>query len=656
MIPIKRLSKQRMMLVFGIFLLTFLVILIRIIAIVVATDGPWMVVKNSGYAVRNVNVHHPRGRILDRNGEMFAFSVPTYDIFLENFRIHDITLPEYERLCDIVGYKYKRLCTAYSNKPEAQYFPLNVTVNSTTLTELEALDILGLNIRAIRDRRRYKRVYPNNRLASHVIGFVSKDGKTMEGIEYQYNTLLSHIDRKRIGDDTAVIPSHDIQLTIDKYIQAMVEDELRRAFNKNQSYAATCIVIDPNDGGILACANMPDFNPNTYNTFAAMERRNRALIDAYEPGSVMKVFTTSIALMEGVVSSDTTYVCPGYKTIGNKKIHCWRKHGSIHFSDAVKESCNTAMIEVALSIPKNSFYNFLRSFGFGSRTGIDYPSESPGILRPAGKWGDFTRGSVAIGQEISVSPLQLVSAASVIAADGILYQPHFLDSIYYHNGTVMTQYQPMRIRQVMTPAVCKKTLELLRTVLEPDGTGAKAAIDGYDLAGKTGTAQIAKSGGGGYYSDRWNTSFIGYVPADHPQAVVLLIFYRPKGDIITGGEICAPVFQRIATRMVHRLNISTIPEEALSDTTMQTHTAAASETGSTSKSVVREAGANTMPNFDGLTVREARELARTYNIYPYIVNSGYAVRQDPPAWSELGDGPRSVTIWFSPDTLEGGSE
>jgi cell division protein FtsI (penicillin-binding protein 3) len=423
----------------------------------------------------------------------------------------------------------------------------------------------------------HRRTYPRGTLAANVVGYVGLDGEGLAGIEHAFDarirgragrvTLLRDAKRGMYlvgGEGTnRPIDGDSIALTIDSVVQFIAERALQRAVDKYRAAGGSAIVMNPANGAVLAMASYPTFDPNRFREFGPDQWRNRNVQDMYEPGSTFKVVTASAALEEGLVTPSQILDCGnGEIQIGNFTIHehGGAKYGLITFTDVIAHSSNVGSIRVGLALGQERFYNYIKQFGFGERTGIELPGETPGKLRRTQAWSQLSNASISIGQEIAVTPLQVATAIAAIANGGVRVAPHIIDHLADSQGDTILRPQrpaPVRVISEKTAAVLN---EILKVVVS-SGTGVRAALAEHIVAGKTGTAQKAVRGG--YSPDRVVASFGGYVPADRPQLVILVVVDDPRGGQY-GGEIAAPAFKEIAEASLRYMGVApSIPARTL---------------------------------------------------------------------------------------------
>ncbi len=503
--------------------------------------------KNLIMASPSIKNQKERGFIIDRNGEKLALSLETYSIYARPNEIEN-KLKAAKDLGEILGINYAKILEQLNKKKPFVWIKRQVDLEK--MQRLEDISIKGVYL-----EKEFRRYYPFHHLASHILGFVGIDNNGLEGIEYYFDAFLSpkRMDKKRVGFNGQT-RGYSVVLTIDRYIQEVVEEALSNALKSTDAKQVTAIVMKPSTGEILAMANKPDFDPNNFKSYSEKFIRNRAITDAFEPGSTFKIFIASLLMDKHLINTNDTFNCRGFIKIGNTVIHDTAQHGLIDFSQVLQKSCNVGMILSVDRINDKDLYKGLRNFGFGTATGINLPGESQGILRNPSRWSKISKYEMAIGQEVAVTSLQLITAGSAIANNGILMQPRIIRRIENPDGSTLKYYKPLKIRRVIGEETSKKLLEILTGVLTTEGTGYKAKVEGYSIAGKTGTAQIADPQKGGYLEGQFYASFIGFVPVPNPKIVVLVTIDRPRGEKY-GGQTAAPVFKYIVERIAPYLNI-----------------------------------------------------------------------------------------------------
>src|SRR5205807_148501 len=423
----------------------------------------------------------------------------------------------------------------------------------TTATKLDALNLDG-----VYSRKEPKRFYPNDSLAAHVLGFVGTDEIGLSGVEQYYNEKIRgeggkvflERDRDRRAFESYEVqphPGQTVVLTIDQVIQYRTEQALSAAVARTHAKSGTAIVMDPRTGEILALANAPTFDPNQPVANSAEARANGALQSIYEPGSTFKIVAYSAAIEKGLVRPDDKIDCQmGSITVAGRLIHDGHPYGIVTVADALAKSSNVGAIKLGLMVGNESMYEYMKRLGFGSRTGIDLAGESPGILRALNRWQPSSIGSLAIGQEVGVTPLQMATAYSVLANNGNWIKPHIVRELRNPDGGVTFQ-----AKIESRPALKPETTAALRTMMEGvtlRGTAKKAQLEGYTAAGKTGTAQKIDPKTHAYSSTKFIGSFVGFAPVSNPVVVIIVVIDEPLGAY-HGGDVAAPVFREIAEQI-----------------------------------------------------------------------------------------------------------
>ncbi|HEY1406257.1 MAG TPA: penicillin-binding transpeptidase domain-containing protein [Spirochaetota bacterium] len=489
------------------------------------------------------------------------------------------------------------------------------------LGEDELARVTDLSIPGIYFKREYTRVYPHGSLAAHLIGFVDSDNEGLEGLEYKYDDVLTTYTNEVLSsNDSDFRAGHSIVLTIDRVIQYTAEKELQAVIESSGARQGAVLITESRSGRILAFAKYPTFDPVNYSSATPFERSFFTVTEPYEPGSTMKAFSVS-AYLTAKPGSTESFTCNGSVDIADAHINCTGVHGRINIADAIKYSCNVGIISSMRSVTSASWYSFLRAFGFGERTGTEIAGESPGILRELKGWSGLSKYSTAIGQEISVTSLQLAAAYGAIANDGVYYAPYVVEEIVDDHGDLV--YHPKRPPKgrVIPEKLARELKRMLLRVVE-GGTGKNAALAYYHVGGKTGTAQKAFKGS--YAKDRNISSFAGLVPIDNPDLCIVVIIDEPKG-VTAGSIIAAPVFAKIASRVLPYRGIGP------------------SRTGhydlSPSRPFAYTLNDTLLPDFTGRTLPDALKIVAAIQeknpIHISVEGKGVVYRQTPAAGSNL---------------------
>lgn len=508
-----------------------------------------------------------RGRILDRNGEELAVNVPINTIAADGTRIQDP-----DRLAALaapfLGMDAEELRKKLSSSVTAKKAYMVVCKGiseENTQNLLRAMD--AAKLRGLYPEEASERSYPNGEMLCHVLGFADRNGRGIDGIEKIFDAELSGqdgfrwIERDRKGREIVVyrgqeqLPEHgtDIRLTIDMGLQAIVEREVDEAWKTYHPAGASAILADPMTGEILAMACRPNFDPNRFNEAKPEQMRNRAITDMYEPGSTFKIVVASAALNEGIVDEKTRIFCEnGLFSYGGKTIKDHHKAGDMSVEEILKFSSNIGSAKMSLRMKDDEYYGYVRRFGFGEKTGIQLHGEISGMVNTPAHWDMLTKTRMAFGQAVAVTPIQMVMAMSSIANGGKLMKPRLVIS----RGEGTSGGEPDIVREVISPKTAKFVSAALEKVVSAEGTAPQAKVEGYTVAGKTGTAQKL-SPNGGYLDGRYIVSFAGYLPAENPRVMGLVIVDDAKigSSANYGGLVAAPVFSKIGAKAARYLDL-----------------------------------------------------------------------------------------------------
>jgi cell division protein FtsI (penicillin-binding protein 3) len=508
---------------------------------------------------RNITIKGERGQILDQNMNKLGASIDAVTITACPAKIADAG-DAAKKIGAILGINPKILKETLSSKRMFAWVQRGVTPDQAE--KIRTLNITGIYFE--KDSRRY---YPNRSLAAQVIGFTGTDDSGLEGLENRYNSVLEGRTRKisltrdgngRILDyekkRVSELKGDSIVLTLDKKIQFLSEQALEQAVTNHQARSGMALVMKPGTGELLAIAHYPEFNPNNYKGYNRDTYRNRAVTDAFEPGSAMKVFTAAAALEKGVTPKTIIFCEKGTYRIGNFTIHDTHSYEWLTIRQIIQLSSNIGAAKITESIGDKALYNCLSGFGFGSRTDIGITGETAGNLIPYRKWSKIDSGAISFGQGISTSALQLISGISAIANGGNLMKPMLVKKIISSQGETLQEYQPEIVRRAVSPETAHEIKAMMNLVVSREGTGTKAGIDGYEICGKTGTAQKVAEGGKGYAKNKYTSVFAGFAPLDNPELAVLVIVDEPQKQYY-GGDVAAPAFKTILAESFNYLNI-----------------------------------------------------------------------------------------------------
>jgi cell division protein FtsI/penicillin-binding protein 2 len=507
--------------------------------------------------IKKENVPVKRGIITDRKGRELAINIDTESIYCDPA---EVSFPDEvaATLSRTTGRKPEAILTRLSTNGRFNWIERKVSME-------DSQHIRDLKLQGIGFVPDIKRFYPKGSLASHLIGFVGMDNNGLEGIEKAYDKYLSASGEKKsvlrdargnvLSDGLGrEIKGNNVVLTIDEGLQYIVEKNLDEAATQWKAASATAIMMDPRTGEILAMTSRPTYDLNNPAGVTAEQRRNRAVTDTYEPGSTFKIVMGTAALEEGIVKPATLFDCSaGYIEVGGRKIKDAHRHGVLTFQEVIQKSSNVGSIKIGLNLGKERLYSYIRKFGFGQKTGFDLGGEANGRIRPPDRWSGMSIGAVTIGQEVAVTPLQVLRAYSAIANGGFLVRPHVVSEISSPEGAVIYKaaVEPQRIFSERTITTFKN---ILKTVTEEGGTATGAAVEGNEVAGKTGTAQLMDPRTKKYSKDKYVSSFVGFVPADDPRIAMIVVIREPKGASY-GGVVAGPVFKRIANESLSYLRV-----------------------------------------------------------------------------------------------------
>ena len=633
---------------------------------------------------RSFEITPERGAIYDRNGKPLAMSIPVDSAFAVPSEIADENLAA-------------RLLSGVVNKPqeeiEARFQSSRSFVWIARKLPPEKADaITKLNLKGIYLQKENQRFYPKRDLAAHVLGFVDVDEKGLLGIERQLDSqirgkserIVAMADAKQRwfdGGEAKREHGASVVLTLDEKIQYIAERELAAAMAKTHSLAGTVIVMNPNTGEILALANWPKFNPNKAGDAPSENWMNRAVSAIYEPGSTFKLITLAAALDQGITRPDEVFDCEnGAVYISGHRIRDHKPFGMLTVSDILAKSSDVGAIKIALRLGAPRFYDYVRAFGFGSLTGVELPYESRGRVEPL-DWKPVSTAAISMGQEVGVTPIQLVTAVSAIANGGLLYKPHVIaelrrgEKVLPDEGSAATA-EPKRVIRAETAATLRQLME--GVVLH--GTGPAAHLDGWTSAGKTGSAQKIDPSTGRYSPTQFFASFTGFAPINNPAVTILVSLDSPVGQH-EGGEVAAPVFKRIAEQVLAYLDVprdvplnpklietaymkraaedpSVLEESSTVDFSGQPDPPPAASQIARSEGrqqpppkkavltvAVDQGGDIEVPDFSGKTMRDVMDITFRLGLEPVLVGSSLAIQQSPAAGAKVRRGAK-ITVQF----------
>jgi cell division protein FtsI (penicillin-binding protein 3) len=612
---------------------------------------------------RRLHIEPKRGTIYDRNGMPLAVSVEVPSVSADVAEmLHGVDTPAMQadvlhdaaqRLGEALAIDATELYSRLSTKHRFLWIKHRVTSEQANAvrdlgdTKRQAKPIHGLSIEG--EGHRY---YPSRELAGPVLGFVSPDGQGKDGLELALDEdLRGHLEEVRglrdraghllfsdVAVDRASLEGHDVMLTLDEGVQHLAEQELDAAQKTYETKGASIVVMDPNSGEILAIASTPGYNPNDYGESDVEARRDRAVTDRFEPGSAMKVFTLAAALSAGSLQPNETIFCEhgsyklGTVTISDTHLNDWLTPTQI-----LAKSSNIGALKIGLALGEPSLYAAFRRFGFGEPTGLPLPGEAAGVLRPRGRpWVEVETAIASFGQGVSVTTVQLATAFSSIANGGRLLEPILVRRVTDSAGRVLREGVPHVRRETISPQVSRLMTEMLTAVTEEGGTAVEAAVPGFRVAGKTGTAQKADPATGKYSTDLFTTSFTGIIPADHPRLVIAVVLDEPMIGH-SGGNVAGPVFRRVAEQSLRYLGVAPSAALVKADQALERDRAdKATKPANVPAPAPREAAPVTLgadqariPDAAGLGARDALKMMTAAGFLSEIEGSGRVVRQSP---------------------------
>ncbi len=552
-------SRGRRYILLHLLLAGFGVILFRLVSLQVLQAAE-LTARADRQHQKSVTLEGARGTVTDRHGKVLAMNVEVPSIFGVPTSL-DSPANAARSLSPVLHIRREEI--EKKLRQDKHFVWLARKVEPDQGRRLEQLSIDGIGM--VMEGRRF---YPKGPLLAHVLGFVGMDGVGLEGLERRYESQLHGEKRLTILQRDALgrtvfpkglreqVPAtgQALTLTIDEVIQYIAEKEIDEAVDHARAKSGTIIVMEPRTGAILAMAVSPRFDPNTVASLTADRWRNRALTDTYEPGSTMKVVVAAAALEERVMMPGSMLFGEnGRMTIANTTIHDHEKLGWMTFAQMIQKSSNIGAAKTGMLVGDQRLYRYLQAFGFGQRTDIDLPGEVSGLLKSPREWGRRSLASISMGQEVGVTPLQMITAVSAIANDGVLMKPYVVAEVRDQKGQRVKEILPQVKRRVVSPATARTLTTIMEGVVT-SGTGTKAAIPGFRVAGKTGTAQKVDPRTGTYSSALSIGSFVGFVPADAPRLAIIVVIDEPQGEA-WGGVVAAPVFQRVGEQVLTYLGV-----------------------------------------------------------------------------------------------------
>lgn len=551
-ISLKHSHSWRLWLVCVLLAMIAIVIVIKLVSLY-TYDREFLQNQGDKRTIRTMQVPAHRGLITDRNGEALAVSAPVAAVWV-NPKLIDITEPKLRQLAKILAKKRSYVIEKVKQNTQREFVYIQRQVAPNIAQKVVALNITGVNV-----DREYKRYYPAGEVTTHLVGFTGIDGTGQEGIELAYEKALLGSPGKKLvmQDRLGRVIKHiklleesesgqDVQLSIDLRLQYLAYKELKSAVKSHGADSASVVILDIKTGEVLAMVNQPSYNPNDRSVLTGEQLRNRALTDVFEPGSTVKPFTVAAALMSGKYDRDSVIQTkPGYMFVKGKKIKDFRDYGELSITRIITKSSNVGVTKLALSLDQDTMHNMFSNVGIGRVPSTGFPGERSGELPYYSHRQVIERAVMAYGYGLSVTPIQLAHAYSVLANSGVKVPVRLLKVEQAPAG-----------RRIIPKDIANDVVTMMETTTQAakGGTGRKAAVFGYRVAGKTGTAR--KANRGGYDLDKYISVFAGITPASDPKIVIVVMVNNPKGQQYSGGGVAAPIFSRVATGALRMLNIS----------------------------------------------------------------------------------------------------
>ena len=488
-----------------------------------------------------VDVPAYRGQIKDRNGEPLAISTPVQSIWMNLRQLKDSEQDKLKQMASILGMSDKDMQAFIKKEAGKRFVYLKRQINPDLAEKVKALEITGVYF-----ERAFKRYYPAGATAGHLLGFTNIDDTGQEGIEHGYDHVLrGSPGKKRVIKDgkghiikdveniQEAVPGQDLMLTIDERIQYLAYRELQAAMLKNKAHSASLVVLDAKNGDVLASVSQPAFNPNNRKELRSDRYRNRAMVDSFEPGSTVKPFVVAAALDGGYVDPNALIETHGVYHLGRNVVKDIHNYGTMDLTLVLQKSSNIAVTKLAMSMPPEYFWGVYSNLGFGTSAGVGFPGEASGSLLDYQGWHEFDQAILSFGYGVSTSILQLARAYTALADDGIV-----------HSVSLLKRDEDPDAKRIFKPATTRRVRDMLEHVISKEGTAYQARVEGYRVAGKTGTVKKAAASGG-YTSDKYLSVFVGMAPASNPRFVIAVVVDEPTTGQYYGGLVAAPAFSRV---------------------------------------------------------------------------------------------------------------
>ena len=569
-----------------------------------------------------------RGPILDRNGRILAIQTRLYSVtaWIPGIINKENTA---EILSEELDLNYNNLIEDFKNRSRFMYIKRKISPSESENIQkyIDEGKLPGIGLEP-----EYGRNYPERKLASHLIGYTGTDNKGLDGIEYTYDSILSPLpETSKTQKKSRETYGNQIFLTIDMNIQNFAYQASLEAYKKYDADSVVTIAVEADTGDILAYVSVPEIDPNNFADSTKTERINRPLNFAYEPGSVFKIFSIASSLDLGGIDRNTVFHCNGYYELKLEntepiKIKCLGNHGDVTPETILKYSCNSGAAYAAETITDEAFYQMLKMFDFGTKTNLPLPGETKGLLRDYRDWSVRSKPTISFGQEISVSAIQMVKAATVFANKGKLLQPHIVKKIVTHDGKLIDENTREPIRQVLLPETADEILRMMLSVSKHDGgTGWRAAVDGVNMSVKTGTAQLLDEDTGKYSEKAFVSSCMAIFPQEDPKIILYNVIMNSRKESIYGGVISAPVVGDIAEKIVSYLGIPRAGDIVVDHS---------GRVVLTKPEYIGKIG-NTVPDFSGLSKKQILPALKDPRLDITINGEGWVFSQDPPPGTEI---------------------
>ncbi|MBI4125713.1 MAG: hypothetical protein HY609_07120 [Deltaproteobacteria bacterium] len=591
-----------------------------------------------------------RSRILDRKGKELAMDKPVWSLYADPAEVRH---PYQTSAVLSKKLKISQKDLRGKLKSNRRFVWIQRRVEASTIEAIRPLQLEGIYV--IKENKRY---YPQGPLAGHVLGAVGLDSKALGGIELAYDHyLMRHpVSGVYMKDAKGRLylastrfagthPKGDLYLTIDKGLQFLLEESLERTVRKHAAKGGSAVMLDPATGAVLGLANYPFFNPNHFDEVSLSRWRNRAVTDLYEPGSTFKLVFLAAALEDGALSLNESIDCEGGRLqlpTGNV-IHDSKPHGRLTPPEIIKVSSNIGAYKIARRLGPKRMDEWIRAFGFGQRTGIDFPSEAAGIVRPHRGWSMMETATISFGQAVGTTPLQIASFYAAIANDGAQMKPYLVEKVVSPEGDLLYQSRPEILHRPITAKTSQRLKEILKGAVLEGGTGQAAFLAEYPVAGKTGTSQKSEPGLG-YLPGRYVATFVGFAPADRPRLVLLVLIDEPSHEQYTGSQVAAPPFKEMMLRALQYVGVP--PARGGGLPVMEAH-AESMPRFYAERKLKTDGDSFEVPDFKGATLRHVLRAVTHFPVEVEFKGRGVAYQQDPEPGSWIAKGSR-IYVAFKP--------